>query len=74
LDATIDVSGLSRILADNCREMGVQIFENCSIKKVLINEESRVYAVDTDEGFIDVMAFVDAAGIVSIIGNFKAVT
>lgn len=63
LDATIDVSGLSRILADNCKEMGVQIFENCSIKKVLINEESRVYAVDTDEGFIDVMAFVDAAGI-----------
>ncbi|KAL7071897.1 LOW QUALITY PROTEIN: hypothetical protein ACQ4LE_008492 [Meloidogyne hapla] len=63
LDATIDVSGLSRILADNCKEMGVQIFENCSIKKVLLNEESRVYAVDTDEGFIDVMAFVDAAGI-----------
>ena len=67
MDATIDVAGLSRILADNCKEMGVQIFENCSIKKVLINEESRVYAVDTDEGFIDVMAFVDAAGIVSII-------
>jgi glycine/D-amino acid oxidase-like deaminating enzyme len=66
LDATIDVAGLSRILADSCREMGVQICENCSVKKVLINDENRVYAVDTDEGFIDVIAFVNAAGIVRI--------
>ncbi|KAF7638131.1 hypothetical protein Mgra_00002359 [Meloidogyne graminicola] len=63
LDGIIDVSGLSRILADNCREMGVKIFEDCGVKKVLLNEESRVYAVDTDEGFIDIMTFVNAAGI-----------
>jgi glycine/D-amino acid oxidase-like deaminating enzyme len=51
LDATIDVMGLCRLLTDHCKEMGVQVHENCSVKKVLLNEDSRVYAVDTDEGF-----------------------
>jgi len=32
--------------------MGVHVHENCAVKKVLLNEESQVYAVDTDEGFL----------------------
>ena len=63
LDSTVDVLGLCRVLTDHCKEMGVQVFENCGVKKVLLNEENRVYAVDTDEGFIDASTFVNAAGI-----------
>lgn len=63
LDATVDVPGLCRALADRCKELGVQVYENCGVKKVLLNEENRVYAVDTDEGFIDTSTFVNSAGI-----------
>lgn len=34
-----------------CRRLGVQIYEGCDIKKVLVNDKGRVYGVDTDEGF-----------------------
>uniref|UniRef100_A0A915NBE0 FAD dependent oxidoreductase domain-containing protein n=1 Tax=Meloidogyne floridensis TaxID=298350 RepID=A0A915NBE0_9BILA len=50
---------LTRLVTDPSSSFLVEAID-CPI---LINEESRVYAVDTDEGFIDVMAFVDAAGI-----------
>uniref|UniRef100_A0A183C2M5 DAO domain-containing protein n=1 Tax=Globodera pallida TaxID=36090 RepID=A0A183C2M5_GLOPA len=63
LDATVDVQSLCRLLTDRCRELGVHIHENVGVKRVLLNERRTTYAVDTDEGFIETGAFVNAAGI-----------
>uniref|UniRef100_A0A914I8S8 Uncharacterized protein n=1 Tax=Globodera rostochiensis TaxID=31243 RepID=A0A914I8S8_GLORO len=63
LDAIVDVQSLCRLLTDRCRELGVHIHENVGVKRVLLNERRTTYAVDTDEGFIETGAFVNAAGI-----------
>ncbi|KAL3079854.1 hypothetical protein niasHS_014136 [Heterodera schachtii] len=63
LDATIDVQSLCCLLSDRCREMGVHIHETVGVKRVLLNERRTTYAVDTDEGFLETGAFVNAAGI-----------
>ena len=49
-DATVDVNGLHNCLLENCKELGAQIFENCAVRRILINENRKIYAVDTDEG------------------------
>jgi glycine/D-amino acid oxidase-like deaminating enzyme len=49
-------------LAEAAREYGAKIYENCDVKKVMIGEGKKVYAVETDEGVIDTNVFVNAAG------------
>uniref|UniRef100_A0A915D9Y7 FAD dependent oxidoreductase domain-containing protein n=1 Tax=Ditylenchus dipsaci TaxID=166011 RepID=A0A915D9Y7_9BILA len=62
-DVALDVHGLCRELVEEVQELGVEIHENCGIKKVLLSDSSSVYAVDTDKGLVETSAFVNAAGI-----------
>lgn len=61
----MDVEGLCRQLTIEAQERGVKIYENCSIKNVLLGEKDDVYAVDTDAGIVETNHFVNAAGVVS---------
>lgn len=63
-DVVVDPLGLSTELAEAARGLGVEIFEDCNVKKVLIGEGNAVYAVDTDDGLVETKAFVSATGLV----------
>lgn len=62
-DAIIDVNVLCDCLVRTCRRLGVQIYEGCDIKKVLVNDKGRVYGVDTDEGLVETSVFINCGGI-----------
>ncbi|KAI1717819.1 aminomethyltransferase folate-binding domain-containing protein [Ditylenchus destructor] len=62
-DVTLDVHGLCRELVKQTQELGVQIYEGCTIKRVLLSDTNRVYAVDTERGLVETRNFVNAAGI-----------
>lgn len=64
-DASLDELALSRELSHRSAELGAQIFERCAVRRVLLNENHKVYAVDTDEGLVETSSFINAAGIVS---------
>lgn len=64
-DVTLDNMALCSALADAAREHGAQIYENCGVKKVMVGDGQKVFAVDTEEGLVETGVFVNAAGIVS---------
>lgn len=62
-DAALDSIGLCQALMNRAKEMGVEVFEQCSVQEVLLGDDNQVYAVKTDRGLVETESFVDAAGI-----------
>uniref|UniRef100_A0A915CF21 Pyruvate dehydrogenase phosphatase regulatory subunit n=1 Tax=Parascaris univalens TaxID=6257 RepID=A0A915CF21_PARUN len=62
-DLSVDAVGLCQALAERAKELGVQIFEQCAVREVILGDNSEVQAVNTDSGIIETDRFVDAAGI-----------
>uniref|UniRef100_A0A1I7S0V8 Pyruvate dehydrogenase phosphatase regulatory subunit, mitochondrial n=1 Tax=Bursaphelenchus xylophilus TaxID=6326 RepID=A0A1I7S0V8_BURXY len=72
-DVSLDNMGLCSALADAAREHGAQIYENCDVKKVMVGEGQKVFAVDTEEGLVETSVFVNCAGIHSNMINVTSV-
>uniref|UniRef100_A0A7E4ZTD6 DAO domain-containing protein n=1 Tax=Panagrellus redivivus TaxID=6233 RepID=A0A7E4ZTD6_PANRE len=62
-DVVLDTAGLCAALASEIRANGGRIFEKNAVKKVLIGDGNKVFAVATDGGLVETRTFVNAAGI-----------
>ncbi|TKR92832.1 hypothetical protein L596_007404 [Steinernema carpocapsae] len=62
-DISMDAVGLCHEIANRSADLGVEIHENCAVKRILLGDEQQVYAVETDDSLIETSKFVDASGI-----------
>ena len=60
-DGQADPVGVTNVLAKAAKQNGANIFEHCSVKKILI-KNNRIVGVETDQGKIDCEYIVLASG------------
>ncbi|KRY86526.1 Pyruvate dehydrogenase phosphatase regulatory subunit, mitochondrial [Trichinella pseudospiralis] len=67
-DVRVNQYASAHVLASMINRTGVDIVENCAVRFVKLDNQCRVIGAETDYGFVECDAFVDAAGAFS--GSF----
>ncbi|KAL1243951.1 Pyruvate dehydrogenase phosphatase regulatory subunit [Trichinella spiralis] len=61
-DVRVNQYASAHVLASMINRTGVDIVENCAVRFVKMDNQCRVVGAETDYGFVECDAFVDAAG------------